>query len=537
MVRDVLEYDVIIVGGGPAGLATAIHLKQLNNNLSIALFEKGSSIGANIVSGCILDPSGLDELIPNWRQLNFPVNNQVCSEQLFFLTKKNKIKLPIPGKWKNSSNYVISLNLLCKKLADFAENLGVEIYCGYPAKMPIIENNCLRGIITGDVGVDKNNNATVNFAAGMEIRAKQTVIAEGARGSIAKLVIQEFSLNKDSLMQTYGLGIKEIWQIDPKLAKNGSIIHSIGYPLNNQAYGGGFLYHMENNLVAVGLVTALDYSNPYLSPYAEFQKFKLHPVISSVLQGGNRIEYGARTVVEGGIQALPKVNFKGGVIVGDSAGFLNVAKIKGVDNAIKSGMMAATAIVEAIKLEQLEATQYSTILKQSKLYHDLYTVRNIRPAFNFKLLLGLAYSAIDYYIFRGKAPWTFKNKIPDHQKTKLASKFKPIKYAKADDKLTFDITSSIYLANISHDDNQPCHLKLKDPLLPITNNLANYASLETRYCPAGVYEIIKTKNTKPYLQIHAQNCIHCKACDIKDPNLNINWEPPESGSGPQYTIL
>ncbi|MCX8513974.1 MAG: electron transfer flavoprotein-ubiquinone oxidoreductase [Burkholderiales bacterium] len=537
MLRDVLEYDVLIVGGGPAGLATAIRLKQLDKNLTIALFEKGSSIGANIVSGCILDPSGLNELIPNWRQLNFPVTTQVSSEQLLFLTKNNKIKLPIPGKWKNNNNFVISLNLLCKKLASFAEHLGVEIYCGYSAKMPIIENNTLCGIITGDVGLDKNNIATANYAAGMEIRAKQTVIAEGARGSLAKLVIQEFNLNKDSMPQTYGLGIKEIWQIDSKLAKTGSITHCIGYPLNNKAYGGGFLYHMENNLVAVGLVTALDYTNPYLSPYAEFQKFKLHPVVSSVLQGGTRLEYGARVVVEGGIQSLPKVNFNGGVIVGDSAGFLNVAKIKGVDNAIKSGMIAATAIADALKLQQLEAQNYSALLKRSKLYHDLYAVRNIRPAFNRKLICGLIYSAIDYYILRGKAPWTFKNKIADNNKTQLASKVKPIKYAKADNKLTFDIASSIYLSNISHNDNQPCHLKLKDATLPITYNLAKYAALETKYCPAGVYEIIQAKNAKPYLQIHAQNCIHCKACDIKDPNLNINWEPPESGSGPQYTIL
>lgn len=540
MQRDTMQYDVIVIGGGPSGLATAIHLKQLcqehDTDISIALLDKGSSIGANIISGCVMDPSGLNELIPNWRELNFPVNTAVNNEKLAFFTHSGSYNLPIPSSLANSGNYIISLSQLCIRLAEYAEELGVEIYPGFAAASPIIEDGVLQGVITGEVGLDKNGIQTANYQMGIEIRAKQTVVAEGCRGSIAKQLIKEFYLDDKSDVQTFGLGIKEIWQIDPIRHNPGYVLHCIGYPLKNQAYGGGFVYHLDDNKVAVGLVTALDYKNPYLSPFEEFQKFKHHPEIAAVLKNGKRLEYGARTVVEGGIQSIPRVNFPGGVLVGDSAGFLNVAKIKGVHNAIHSGIMASRAVFQAIKSNHVQATTYTELLKSSKLYSELHRVRNIRPAFNAGIYLGLLYAGIDTYLLKGMAPWTFHNKHKDNEKLLHKSRFKPINYSKPDGVLSFDRASSVHLANINHDEDQPCHLKLGDKQIAININLVNYAAPETRYCPAGVYEIVKAGDNM-HLQINAQNCVHCKACDIKDPVGNITWTPPEAGSGPQYSEM
>ena len=540
MQRDVMEYDVVIVGAGPSGLATAIHLKQLaeqyGKELSVCILDKGSEVGSHIISGCVMDPKSLTELIPNWKGLGFPVTTAVIADKLLFLGGKRAFKIPLPNDWHNYNNYIVSLSQLCRKMAEYAESIGIEIYPGFAAKEPIIENNVLKGIITGDMGLDRQGNPTGNYQPGIEIRARQTVLAEGCRGSVSKQVIATFKLDHSSQPQTYGLGIKEIWRIKPQFHTEGSVTHTIGYPLNNNAYGGGFIYHMKDNLIAIGLVTALDYKNPYLSPYEEFQKFKHHPVVARLLEDAERIEYGARTVVEGGLQALPKLSFAGGIIVGDSAGFLNVPKVKGVHNAIKSGMLGAKAIIDAISHEKTEASTYYQLFKESWLYKDLAKVRNIRPSFQYGRWFGLFYTGFEKFILRNNAPWTFKIKHKDSECLQHKSKFKPIEYRAYDNKISFDKASSLHLANVVHDDSQPVHLLLKDKEVATKVNLINYHTPETRYCPAGVYEIVK-QNGVPKLQINSQNCVHCKACDIKDPTQNITWSIPEAGSGPQYSDM
>ncbi len=540
MQRDVMEYDVVIVGAGPSGLASAIHLKQLaaqnGKEINVCLLDKGSEVGSHIISGAVMNPIGLTELVPNWKDLNFPVTTPVAEDKLLWLTKDKSLKMPLPKDWHNFGNYIISLSQLCRRLAEYAESLGVEIYPGFAAKETIIEEGIVRGIITGDMGLERNGNPGPNHQPGIEIRAKQTILAEGCRGSVSKTVLQEFNLTKDRDPQTYGLGIKEIWRIDSKKHVPGSVTHTIGYPLDNSTYGGGFIYHLPDNLIAIGLVTALDYKNPYISPYEEFQRFKLHPKVRELLENGERLEYGARTVVEGGYQALPKLSFPGGVLVGDCAGFLNVPKIKGIHNSIKSGILGAKAVFDAYCSEKTEAANYQTLYEESWLFKDLHEVRNIRPAFQYGRIAGLLYTGFEKYILRGNAPWTLKIKHADNERLEHKSRFKAFTYPAYDNKFTFDKASSVHLANLVHDDSQPIHLKLKNSSLAIEVNLLDYHAPETRYCPAGVYEIVRQQGT-PKLQINSQNCVHCKACDIKDPTGNITWTIPEAGSGPQYSDM
>ena len=538
MSRESMDFDVVIVGGGPAGLSAAVRLGQLNqqNNLAlnICLIDKGATIGAHILSGAVLEPRALHELIPDWQQKNAPLNTPVTHDKFYLYTAKKSYRLPTPPQMRNHGNYIISLDQFCLWLSEQAEQLGINILPGFAATEVIYENDRVCGVITGDKGVDKNWQRTAQFQEGIELRARQTIFAEGCRGSLTKTLFEHYNLRADADPQTFGLGIKEVWEIPAELHQAGLVEHSIGWPLDQKTYGGSFVYHFEKNLLALGFVVGLDYQNPYLNPYEEFQRFKTHTKIYSILEKGQRIAYGARTLNEGGFQSIPKLTFPGGVLVGCAAGFLNVPKIKGIHNAMKSGMLAAETIFSA--LEQTECTSYATAVQKSWIWDELYRVRNIRPAMNWGLWPGLIYSALDTYVFRGKTPWTFANHA-DHAQLKPAADCQKITYPKHDNKVTFDLLSSVFLTHSQHDENQPCHLKLKDPEIAIQINFKKYASPETRYCPAGVYEILFDEQNQPRLQINAANCIQCKACDIKDPLQNINWVPPEGGSGPQYTIM
>lgn len=536
MERESMEYDVVIVGAGPAGLSAAIRLKQLNASLSVCLLEKGAEVGAHILSGCVFEPRALDELLPDWKNQDFPITLQANCDKLYYLTKQKKFQLPVPTTMHNQGNYIISLGQLCRKLASIAENLGVEIYPGFPASDLLFdENNTLTGVITGDMGVDKHEQQGPNFQPGMKLVARLTLFAEGCRGSLSKRLIKHYHLNKQCSPQSYGIGFKEIWQVEK--SDPGTVIHTLGWPLDNLTYGGSFVYHLENNQVGIGFVVGLDYQNPWLNPFSEFQRFKTHPFIKPLLEKGERISYGARALNEGGYQAIPRLAFPGGALIGDSAGFLNVAKIKGSHTAMKSGMLAAEASVELFTQNETHTLfHYQSAIKKSWLYQELYKVRNIRPAFHYGLTLGFIYSGIDQYIFRGHAPWTFSYR-PDHKSLIMANKAKKIPYDKPDNKITFDKTSSVFLSGVFHEENQPGHLTLLDKTIAIEKNYDLFASPETRYCPAGVYEIVEDENNAPRLQINAQNCIHCKTCDIKDPYQNINWVPPEGGGGPNYSDM
>lgn len=538
MSRESMEFDVVIVGAGPSGLSAAIRLAQLaqthNKPLNIAVLEKGAEVGSLLLSGAAIEPRALDELIPDWKAKNAPLNTPATEDRFIYLTEKKSFRFPTPPQMKNHGNYIISLGQFGRWLAQQAESLGVNIFPEFAAVDVIYEEGQVRGVITGDKGIDKHGNKTPLYQAGFELRAKHTLIAEGCRGSLTRKLNEQFNLHKNSDPQTYGLGIKELWEIPEDQHEAGLVIHSFGWPLNQHTYGGSFVYQFDKNLLALGFVIGLDYQNPYLNPYEEFQRFKTHPYISKFLMHGKRIGYGARALNEGGWQSIPKLSFPGGLLIGCAAGFLNVPKIKGVHNAMKSGMIAAESIFDS--LDEKECTVYETKVKESWVGKELYQARNIRPAMSWGLWPGLIYSAIDTYVFRGHAPWTFHNHA-DYKQLKKADECKKIVYPKHDNKITFDLMTSVYLTNSMHDENQPCHLKLKNPKAAIQINFKEYASPETRYCPAGVYEIIYNEKNQPIFQMNAPNCVQCKACDIKDPTQNIIWTPPEGGSGPRYTLM
>lgn len=541
MEHETMEYDVIIVGGGPSGLSAAIKLKQLaiqhNQTLRVCILEKGAQIGAHILSGAVLEPRVLQSLLPNdWQ--NAPLDTPVSNDKFFYLTNRHAYRLPTPKPMKNEGNYIISLGDLCRFLATHAESLGCEIYPGFAATNLLYnESGAVIGVATGDMGVDKKGNKTANYQPGMHLHATQTLFAEGCRGELSQALMDHFQLRNDVEPQTYGLGIKEIWHVPAKQHTLGLVIHTVGWPLDQKTYGGSFCYHFSDNRVAIGFVVGLDYQNTWLNPFEEFQRFKTHSLMSSLLTGGERIAYGARALNEGGFQSIPKLTFPGGLLIGDAAGFLNVPKIKGIHTAMQSGLLAAEACFPALfkAKKPIELTHYTDTMKQSWLMDELYKVRNIRPGFRYGLFAGLANAAFETYISRGKSPWTLSNHA-DHLALKPTVQSKKIVYPKPDGILTFDKLSSVYLSNTFHAEDQRCHLTLRDDTLPITVNYEQYASPETRYCPAAVYEIVE-ENTKPRLQINAQNCIHCKTCDIKDPRQNIIWHAPEGGGGPNYTNM
>ncbi|MER2582302.1 MAG: electron transfer flavoprotein-ubiquinone oxidoreductase [Candidatus Competibacter sp.] len=541
MERESMEYDVVIVGAGPSGLSAAIRLKQLaaesGQDVNVCVIEKGSEVGAHILSGAVIEPRALNELIPDWKERGAPLDVPATQDQFLLLTRETSYKLPTPPQMNNHGNYIVSLGNVCRWLATQAEELGVEIYPGFAAAEVLYDDDgAVVGVATGDMGVDREGNPTDQFTPGMELRARYTLFAEGCRGSLTKTLYERFKLREGVDPQTYGIGIKELWEIDPLLHAPGKIVHTVGWPLDPSTYGGSFLYHLENNQVAVGFVVGLGYANPHLSPFDEFQRFKTHPDIRPTFEGGRRIAYGARAISAGGFQSIPKLTFPGGMLIGDTAGFLNMPKIKGTHTAMKSGMVAAEAMFGAVAAGRSadEVAEYPEQLRKSWLWEELYQVRNIKPSFSWGLWAAIAYSALDTYLFRGKAPWTFHHK-PDHSKLKKASECPKIEYPKPDGVISFDKLSSVFISSTNHEEDQPCHLTLKDPTVPIRINLALYDAPEQRYCPAGVYEIVRDSDGgNPRLQINAQNCVHCKTCDIKDPTQNINWVTPQGGGGPNY---
>ncbi|MGI9420211.1 MAG: electron transfer flavoprotein-ubiquinone oxidoreductase [Geminicoccaceae bacterium] len=541
MERESMEFDVVIVGAGPAGLAAAIRLRQIameqDREISVCVVEKAAEVGAHTLSGAVLEPRALNELIPDWKEKGAPLNTEVTDDRFMFLTETKAFKLPTPPQMHNDGNYIVSMGRVVKWLGEQAEELGAEVYPGFAAAEVLYhEDGSVKGIATGDMGLDRDGNPKDNHEPGMELHGRYTFFAEGCRGSLTRQLEETFGLRAGD-PQTYAIGIKELWEIDPAKHQAGRAMHSVGWPMDRQTYGGSFLYHLEDNQVAVGFVVALDYKNPYLSPFEEFQRFKTHPAIRDTFAGGRRVCYGARALNEGGLQSLPRLIFPGGAVIGCSAGFLNVPKIKGNHLAMKSGMLAAEAAADALNGERpgnvLDA--YPEAFEASWAHDELYRARNIRPSFHKGLWAGLAYSAIDTYLFRGKAPWTFGNHA-DHDALEPKGGFTPIDYRKPDGKITFDRLSSVYISNTNHDDNQPCHLTLKDEAAPIALNLEKYDAPEQRYCPAGVYEIVRDDDGgNPKLQINYQNCVHCKTCDIKDPSQNIVWTVPQGGDGPAYT--
>jgi len=536
------DFDVVVVGGGPAGLSASIRLKQINPDLRVCLVEKAPEVGAHILSGAVIEPRALNELLPSWKDDGAPLNTPAGKDQFVFLTEKRHIVLPTPPTMHNEGNYIVSLGDVCRWMGEQAEAAGVEIYPGIAATEVLYnEAGAVAGIATNDVGIGKDGQPKASFARGMELRARLTLFSEGCRGSLTKQLLKRFDLTRDCDPQTYGIGVKEVWRVDAAKHRPGSIMHTIGWPLDWTTYGGSFLYHFGEGLVSIGFVLGLDYRNPYLSPYREFQRFKHHPLIADVLEGGEPVSYGARTISEGGLQAIPKLFFPGGALIGDCAGFLNVGKIKGTHNAMKSGMLAAEAATKALaatsSASSIVLEEYPSLVRNSWIHEDLYPVRNLKHYMSRGLLVGLPMSAIDAFVFRGKAPWTLHAHKPDHLCTEPASKHTPIDYPKPDGKLSFDLLANLARSNTNHEADQPAHLKILDTKIPTEVNLATYDGPESRYCPAGVYEFVEGDDGQPRLQINAQNCVHCKTCDIKDPSQNINWVPPEGGGGPAYVNM
>jgi electron-transferring-flavoprotein dehydrogenase len=547
MTREAMEFDVVIVGAGPAGLSAAIRFKQLaaaaEKDLSVCVIEKGSEIGAHILSGAVIDPIALNELVPDWKSKGAPLNTAVTEDKFLFLTETGSWQIPsllMPPLMSNHGNYIVSLGNVCRWLGQQAEAAGVEIFPGFAAAEVLYdEHGQVVGVATGDMGIGRDGEKTENFEPGIELRAKYTLIGEGVRGSLAKQLIAKFGLDRVADVPKFGIGIKELWEVDPAKHKLGRVMHSMGWPLDSSTGGGSFLYHLENNQVVVGFVVHLNYVNPYLSPFEEFQRFKHHPAVKSLFEGSRRVSYGARAITEGGLQSIPKLVFPGGALIGCSAGFMNVPRIKGSHNAMKSGMLAAEAAFAAVNAGRAhdELNDYPAALQASWVYKDLKRVRNVKPLWSkFGLFGGLALGGIDMWMnnLGIGLPFTLRHGKPDHATLKPASACKPIDYPKPDGKISFDRLSSVFISNTNHEENQPIHLKLTDASVPIAKNLPMWDEPAQRYCPAGVYEVVDADGGGKRFQINAQNCVHCKTCDIKDPSQNINWTVPQGGGGPNY---